>query len=210
MSRKGRTIWWVRTSPRLTTWSFRSPESSSPRKRIFPEVGWIDPTRQEKRVVFPAPLGPMTLKISPGSTSSETESRAGCPPKRLEPDSPQRRGPGTVRLHHRRGASSGQAVHQPLPQPDHAPGLEEHHHDQQPSVDEEVGIPQGRAGQELDLQVAEEDRPQDRTDHRPHPPHDRHEDDAQRQPEVEDVAGADVLEVDRKEAPAQGPPRRGS
>src|SRR5262249_26719321 len=194
MSRQGRTIWWVRTRPRLTTWWFRRPESSSPRKRMLPEVGWIDPTRQEKRVVFPAPLGPMTLKISLGSTSSDTESRASSPPKRLETDSTRRRGSGTVCLHHRRGASSRQELQQPLPEPDHPPGLEEHHHDQQPSVDEEVGIAEGRAGQQLDLQVAEEDRPQHRTHHRSHPSHDGHEDDAQRQPEVEDVAGADVLE----------------
>ena len=38
ISRKGRTIWCVRTSPLETTWSLRRPDSSSPRKRTLPAV----------------------------------------------------------------------------------------------------------------------------------------------------------------------------
>src|ERR1700750_1164898 len=141
MSRKGFTIWWVRTSPRVTTWSLRSPFSSSFRKRTLPEVGWTAPTRQEKSVVFPAPFGPMTLKISFGWTSQDTESRARRPPKRLLTHETARMGPcsaGTVRLRHRLGSPPRQLRPEPFQQPHDPPRLEEHDQDQQPAVDEEI------------------------------------------------------------------------
>src|SRR5215470_15587258 len=163
MSRNGFTIWWVRTSPRVTISSLRSPFSSSFRNRTLPEVGWTAPTRQEKSVVFPAPFGPMTLKISFGCTSTDTESSARRPPKRLLTDETARMGPfsaGTVRLRHRLGPPPRQFRPDPLQEPHDAARLEEHDHDEQPAVDEEVGVPQRRARQQLDLQIAEEHRPE--------------------------------------------------
>src|SRR5215470_11587466 len=188
MSRNGFTIWWVRTSPRVTISSLRSPFSSSFRKRTLPEVGCTAPTRQEKSVVFPAPFGPMTLKISFGCTSKDTESRARSPPKRLLTDETARMGPlsaGTVRLRHRLGSPPWQLRPDPLQEPHDASRLEEHHHDQQPSVDEEVRVAKRGARQQLDLQVAEEHRPEHGTGERSHPADDRHQDDRERQPEVE-------------------------
>src|SRR5262249_23377766 len=165
---------------------------------MLPEVGWTAPTRQEKSVVFPAPLGPMTLKISFGCTSKDTESSARRPPKRLLTDDTARMGPfsaGTVRLRHRLGPPPRQSRPDPLQEPHHAPRLEEHDQDEQPTVDEEVGVPQRRAREQLDLQIAEEHRPEHRTGERSHPPDDGHQDDGERQPEVEDAPRADVLEV---------------
>src|SRR6266550_1633944 len=56
----------------------------SPRNRISPEVGSSAPTRHEKSVVFPAPLGPMIPKMSPRTTSKSMDARARRPPKRFE------------------------------------------------------------------------------------------------------------------------------
>src|SRR5678816_4184647 len=205
MSRNGLTIWCGRTSPRATTWSLRSPLSSSPRKRTLPDVGGYVPTRQEKRVVFPAPLGPITEKISPRCTSKDTESSARSPPKRLLTEDTARIFPssaGTAHLPDRwRRLPPRPKGDQPLPEPHDPLRLEEHHHDEQPSVDEEVRVEERRAGQQLDLQVAEEQRAQHRASDRRHPAHDRHEHDGERQPEVEHAPGADVLEVGRKQAP---------
>src|SRR5215467_1069119 len=106
----------------------------------------------------------MTLKISRGCTSNEMVSSARSPPKRLHTEDTARMGAlsGTVRLRDRRGSPPGQLRPEPLPQSHDPPRLEEHHHDQQAAVDEEVRVAQRRAGQQLDLQVAEEHR----TEHR--------------------------------------------
>ena len=47
-----------------------------------PLVGRWKPLRTFKSVVLPAPFGPISPKISPGDTSSETTSRATISPKR--------------------------------------------------------------------------------------------------------------------------------
>ena len=52
----------------------------SPRYSRCPLLGRTNPQMTLKRVVFPAPLGPMTPTTSPGSTRRETESRAVRPP----------------------------------------------------------------------------------------------------------------------------------
>ena len=43
-------------------------------------MGRSTPVRQLNSVDFPAPLGPMTARISPGATASETWLRAVRPP----------------------------------------------------------------------------------------------------------------------------------
>src|SRR5262245_10226084 len=57
-----------------------SPVMSSSYRRTRPEVGRSTPVRQLNRVDFPAPFGPMTARISPGATASETWLRAVRPP----------------------------------------------------------------------------------------------------------------------------------
>jgi hypothetical protein len=51
---------------------------------ISPWEGLRKPLRRAKRVVFPAPLGPMTPTISPGVIPKDTAARALKPPKSLE------------------------------------------------------------------------------------------------------------------------------
>src|SRR5205823_10119826 len=56
---------------------------SSPRKRIVPDVGLSRPVMQLTNVVFPAPLGPRTPRISPLRIVRSTPATAARPPKRL-------------------------------------------------------------------------------------------------------------------------------
>src|SRR5437773_7465730 len=50
---------------------------------IVPVSGRRKPRRHERRVVFPAPLGPISPRVSPRGTSSDTPSSARVsPPKR--------------------------------------------------------------------------------------------------------------------------------
>jgi hypothetical protein len=56
---------------------------SLPLKNIFPDVGFNSPVMTLKRVVFPAPFGPMIPLTSPSWTEQVTLSRAVKPPKRI-------------------------------------------------------------------------------------------------------------------------------
>src|SRR5207247_11171763 len=56
---------------------------SCPRNRIVPEVGLSRPVMQLTKVVLPAPLGPMTPRISPLPMVRSTPPTAARPPKRL-------------------------------------------------------------------------------------------------------------------------------
>jgi len=47
-----------------------------PRSDASPEVAWVRPSRILTAVVLPAPFGPSSPKISPGSTRSDTPSSA--------------------------------------------------------------------------------------------------------------------------------------
>src|SRR4029453_3491252 len=58
------------------------PAMSSPLNRMRPEVGRMTPVRQLKKVLFPAPFGPMMARISPFATSKLTRLSAVSPPKR--------------------------------------------------------------------------------------------------------------------------------
>jgi hypothetical protein len=51
---------------------------------ISPWVGARKPLRSANKVVFPAPLGPITPTISPGRIPNDTVARARNPPKSRE------------------------------------------------------------------------------------------------------------------------------
>src|ERR1700722_15296483 len=55
-----------------------------PSRRTSPAVGLWKPERTLMSVVFPAPFGPISPTISPGSSVNETPSIAASPPKRTE------------------------------------------------------------------------------------------------------------------------------
>src|SRR4029077_19409328 len=60
--------------------------TSSPKKRMVPEVGGKSPVIQLNSVVFPAPLEPSTARRSPGRTVSVTSvSAANAPNSRVTP-----------------------------------------------------------------------------------------------------------------------------
>src|SRR6266478_1709754 len=62
--------------------------TSSPKKRIVPEVGGKSPVMQLNSVVFPAPLEPSTARRSPGRTVIVTSvSAASAPNSRVTPRS---------------------------------------------------------------------------------------------------------------------------
>src|SRR5712691_4400821 len=66
-------------------WEIRlegSPAMFSPLNRIRPPVGRRTPVRQLKKVLLPAPFGPMMARISPRRISKSTLSSAVRPPKR--------------------------------------------------------------------------------------------------------------------------------
>src|SRR4029077_13845036 len=81
ISGNGRTIWCVVAIPRwLIAWADRPP-ISWPRSLIEPAFGLYTPERSRNNVVFPAPFGPMSPKISPVRTSKSTAFTATSPPK---------------------------------------------------------------------------------------------------------------------------------
>ena len=61
-----------------------SPVMSSPSNRMRPDVGRSTPVRQLKKVLFPAPFGPMMARISSRPTSKLTPLSAVRPPKRID------------------------------------------------------------------------------------------------------------------------------
>src|SRR5215208_960833 len=58
-----------------------SPAIDWPSKVTSPESGGIRPVIKLNSVVLPAPFGPITLRISPGSSARSTPSTAWTPPK---------------------------------------------------------------------------------------------------------------------------------
>ena len=78
---KRRTFWKVRAA-QLQDLVGSKPSDILPPKTIEPSSGVSIPTRL-KNVVFPAPLGPMTLTTSPSSTCSSKPLMARRPPNAL-------------------------------------------------------------------------------------------------------------------------------
>src|SRR6266540_2066892 len=192
----------VRTRPRVTTAWLGRPSIRSPRNRMFPEVGATAPTRHEKSVVLPAPLGPIMPKISPRATSKSIPASARSPSYRLV--SPWTERIVSAGIGHRPGEGAGEPPSQAMEKTEQPLGLEEHHGDEHRAVDEEIRVAQTGTRQQLDLQIAEEKRAEHGPRDRAETPDDRHQHDRKRQTEVEDGAGRDVLEVDREETASHG------
>src|SRR6266446_1562998 len=72
--------------------SLDSPVMSSPLNRMRPEEGRRTPVRQLKKVLLPAPFGPMMARISSRPTSKLTQLSAARPPKRTVNSSVRRSG----------------------------------------------------------------------------------------------------------------------
>src|SRR5689334_8694849 len=68
------------------------PAMFSPLNRTRPDVGPMTPVRQLKKVLLPAPFGPMMARISPRWTSKSTLLSALRPPKRTVSASVRRTG----------------------------------------------------------------------------------------------------------------------
>jgi hypothetical protein len=78
-----RMFWNVRATPSEVILSGRVPVTSVPPKTMRPRVGLYSPVSMLKKVVLPAPLGPMIDTIERGLTWKETSSTATRPPKAL-------------------------------------------------------------------------------------------------------------------------------
>src|ERR1035437_6264089 len=99
-----------------------------------PDVGRCAPVRHEKRVVLPAPFGPMTPKISPGSTSNETALTATRPPKRFVSARTETMGSGID------VEAPESSREEPLHETEEALRFEKHHRDEERAVDEQRGV----------------------------------------------------------------------
>src|SRR5215211_4196943 len=75
-------IWKERASPRAAILCGDKPVTSSPAMRTEPRAGFTRPVRTLKKVVLPAPFGPMMPCNSPGSTANEMSSSTTRSPKR--------------------------------------------------------------------------------------------------------------------------------
>src|SRR6266851_3910706 len=146
---KGRTIWWVRTTPARTARLGEAPLITLPSSSTRPEVGGMEPAIMLNKVVFPAPFGPITPRISPSSNWRSTASTAFRPPNRLERLSARRMAlmaqrPRGRSPHHRLGCHLGphqpEAPRDPEEEPHHAERLEEDDHDQEQPVDPQVEL----------------------------------------------------------------------
>src|ERR1700732_2260172 len=80
----GRTlvIWYERAMPFCEIQSGESPVISPPLNKIRPDEGRNTPVTQLKKVLLPAPFGPIIARISPRSTAKLIRFSAVCPPKR--------------------------------------------------------------------------------------------------------------------------------
>ena len=77
-------FWKVREMPWAATWWGGRPWISRSLKRTVPSSGARKPESRSKRVVLPAPFGPMTALTVPLRTRKETSFTAWTPPNRLE------------------------------------------------------------------------------------------------------------------------------
>src|SRR5437868_79021 len=77
---KRRIFWNVRPMPRCVNACGGFPVMSCPSKCTRPAVGLYTPVSMLKKVVFPAPFGPIRLTIDPVGTVKSTSSTATRPP----------------------------------------------------------------------------------------------------------------------------------
>src|SRR5690606_20896538 len=76
------TFWKVLVMPQAAMRFGRQPVMSCPASMMRPAWGLYRPTSRLKRVVLPAPLGPIRPRMSPWATRNDTASTAFRPPKR--------------------------------------------------------------------------------------------------------------------------------
>src|SRR4030095_14661212 len=119
--------WKDRAMPRCAMRCGGVPAISWPSKRIRPDVGASCPVSKLKKVVFPAPFGPITECSEPSSTSSVTALTAVRAPKDLVRRSVLTRGIGS----HAGGRAMGRA-----PGPETRPRLHDPAPEEQPHDDE--------------------------------------------------------------------------
>src|ERR1700694_5867424 len=176
----GFTIWKVRPRPRFTTAcgrratpqraprgppsppaGGRSPPTEGPPSRPPPADGRRKPVTRLKTVVFPAPFGPMSPRISPSFTSKERSPTARRPPQCRVSRSTSR----SAMRHPPRAAAGEEPVGAP---PDALRHEADDEHHAEP-VDDEVADLQAlphRLGQ-----GREEEGPDERAAHRAEPAH---------------------------------------
>src|SRR5216683_3158883 len=193
----GRTIWCVRTTPARTARRGDPPLITFPSRSTRPEVGGMDPAIMLNRVVFPAPLGPMTPRISPSFSSRSTESTALRPPNRFETPSARRMTVTVRRLRLQRrldlGPQEPETARDAEEEAHHAQRLEEDDHDQQHAVDPEVQL---RIGPDQVLPQHDEHHGAERgSDDGPHASDHGHEHEGDAAVESEHVAGLDEVLV---------------
>ena len=71
-----------KTRPVLRRYSSRLPEYTSlPSFNMLPEAGCSSPADVSSIVLLPAPLGPITTRVSPRRISSSSTSSTRCPPR---------------------------------------------------------------------------------------------------------------------------------
>src|SRR5437867_3375649 len=76
-------IWNERETPAATIWCGRRPVIAAAQNRAWPRSAGRRPVRTLKRVVLPAPFGPIIDRSSPRGTASDTPSTAASAPKCL-------------------------------------------------------------------------------------------------------------------------------
>ena len=76
-------FWNVRATPRAVMRSARQPVMSWPSNTRRPALGASTPVTRLKSVVLPAPFGPITAWMAPGSTTSVDVGHGREPAERL-------------------------------------------------------------------------------------------------------------------------------
>src|SRR3954447_5661635 len=84
MFRNRRSVWKVRAIPLVVIVCGARLETTSPSNTIDPESGRKIPVMRLKTVVLPAPLGPITLTISPSPTCRSRSLTTWRPPKAFD------------------------------------------------------------------------------------------------------------------------------
>src|SRR5499426_2747449 len=143
--------------PRWATPCGGVPAMSRPSKMIRPDVGVCCPVSRLKKVVFPAPLGPITECSEPSATSIVTALTAVSAPKDLVRRSVLTRGIGPYRF---RCAARGAPRPEARPRLDH-PTPEKQYHDDKGNPEQER--PARPHGADRFRQPDEDERTDDRT-----------------------------------------------
>src|SRR5215470_6175516 len=124
MFRKSRRFWNVRAIPRWLILCGGRPTIELPSKRMSPSSGSYTPVIRLKRVVLPAPFGPITLTISFSSTWKSSSEITCRPPKAFETPLSSR---------------SGNLDHLDLGLPEESFRTDGHHRDQEHAEQDRAG-----------------------------------------------------------------------